>query len=76
MAGINNLKEVYEKKGESFLNGLLNSYVIVNEKLDGTFFGVKKTTSDQLKYFKKSGEITYVDGGFSQIVAGMGDEEA
>lgn len=61
MAGINNLKEVYEKKGESFLNGLLNSYVIVNEKLDGTFFGVKKTTSDQLKYFKKSGEITYVD---------------
>jgi hypothetical protein len=61
MAGINNLKEVYEKKGESFLNGLLNSYVIINEKLDGTFFGVKKTQDDQLKYFKKSGEITYVD---------------
>jgi phosphopantetheine adenylyltransferase len=61
MAGINNLKEVYEKKGESFLNGLLNQYVIINEKVDGAFFGVKKTPNDTFKYFKKSGEITYVD---------------
>ena len=61
MAGINNLKEIYEKKGESFLNGLLNSYVIINEKVDGAFFGVKKTSDDDFKYFKKSGEITYVD---------------
>jgi len=61
MAGINNLKEVYEKRGESFLNGLLNQYVIINEKMDGAFFGVKKTQDDQFKYFKKSGEITYVD---------------
>ncbi len=61
MAGINNLKEVYEKKGESFLNGLLNQYVIINEKVDGAFFGVKKTQDDKFKYFKKSGEITYVD---------------
>ena len=61
MAGINNLKEVYEKRGESFLNGLLNQYVIINEKMDGAFFGVKKTQDDKFKYFKKSGEITYVD---------------
>lgn len=61
MAGINNLKEIYEKKGESFLNGLLNQYVIINEKVDGAFFGLKKTQDDQFKYFKKSGEITYVD---------------
>jgi Cytidylyltransferase-like len=61
MAGINNLKEIYEKRGESFLNGLLNNYVIINEKIDGAFFGVKKTQEDQFKYFKKSGEITYVD---------------
>ena len=61
MAGINNLKEVYEKKGEAFLNGLLNQYVIINEKVDGAFFGVKKTQEDTFKYFKKSGEITYVD---------------
>lgn len=61
MAGINNLKEVYEKRGESFLTGLLNQYVIINEKIDGAFFGLKKTQDDQFKYFKKSGEITYVD---------------
>lgn len=61
MAGINNLREVYEKKGESFLTGLLNNYVIINEKVDGAFFGVKKTHEDTFKYFKKSGEITYVD---------------
>jgi hypothetical protein len=61
MAGINHLREVYEKKGESFLNGLLNNYVIINEKVDGAFFGVKKTEDDKFKYFKKSGEITYVD---------------
>jgi hypothetical protein len=61
MAGINNLREVYEKKGEAFLSGLLNNYVIINEKVDGTFFGVKKTKDDSFKFFKKSGEITYVD---------------
>ncbi len=61
MAGINNLKEIYEKRGESFLNGLLNSYLIINEKVDGAFFGVKKSADDSFKYFKKSGEITYID---------------
>jgi phosphopantetheine adenylyltransferase len=61
MAGINNLKEVYEKKGEAFLSNLLNRYVIINEKVDGTLFGVKKNKDDQFKYFKKSGEISYVD---------------
>jgi hypothetical protein len=61
MAGINHLREVYEKKGEEFLNGLLNNYVIINEKVEGTFFGVKKSKDDSFKYFKKSGEITYVD---------------
>lgn len=61
MAGINNLKEVYEKKGEAFLSNLLNSYVIINEKLDGTLFGIKKNKNDQFKYFKKAGEISYVD---------------
>lgn len=61
MAGINHLKEVYEKKGDDFLSSLLNGYVIINEKIDGTFFGVKKTKNDQFKYFKKSGEISYVD---------------
>lgn len=61
MAGLNHLKEVYDKKGEDFLNNLLNNYVIINERVNGTFFGVKKSKNDQFKYFKKAGEITYVD---------------
>lgn len=62
MAGINHLKEVFDKRGEEFLNNLLNNYVIINEKMDGTFFGVKKDKgSDKFRYFKKSGEISYVD---------------
>ena len=61
MAGINNLREIRDKRGDDFLNGMMNNYVIINEKVDGTFFGVKKTKGDLFKYFKKSGEISYVD---------------
>ena len=61
MAGINTLREILDKKGEDFLNSLLNNYVIINEKIDGTFFGLKKGKNDDFKYFKKSGEISYVD---------------
>lgn len=61
MSGINHLKELQEKKGDAFLNGLLNNYVIISEKVNGAFFGVKKTKDDSFKYFKKGGEITYVD---------------
>lgn len=62
MAGINNLRQVKKKKGEDFLDNLLNNFVIINENINGTFFGVKKDPrTDKFKYFKKSGEITYVD---------------
>lgn len=61
MAGINSLREIYDKKGKDFLDRLLNNYVIINERIDGSFFGVKKSDSDKFKYFKKSGEISYVD---------------
>jgi cytidyltransferase-like protein len=62
MAGIKHLKQIHDKKGEEFLNNLLNNYVIINEHIDGNFFGVKKNQSnDRFKYFKKTGEITYVD---------------
>lgn len=62
MAGINHLKEVFDKKGKDFLQNLLNNYVIINEKMNGTFFGVKKNKgTDKFSYFKKSGQISYVD---------------
>jgi hypothetical protein len=62
MAGINNLRQVKKKKGKDFLDNILNNFVVINENIDGTFFGVKKDPhTDKFKYFKKSGEITYVD---------------
>jgi cytidyltransferase-like protein len=62
MAGINNLRQVHDKKGDDFLDNLLNNFVIINENIDGTFFGVSKDRkTDKFRYFKKSGEITYVD---------------
>lgn len=62
MAGIKHLKEIQEKKGDDFLSNLLNNFVIVNEDIKGNFFGLRKDKStDRFKYFKKSGEITYVD---------------
>lgn len=62
MAGINDLREVKIKKGKDFLDNLLNNFVIINENIDGTFFGIKKDQqTDRFKYFKKSGEITYID---------------
>jgi len=62
MAGINNLRQVHDKRGDEFLNNLLNNFVVINENIEGNFFGVKKDKdSGKFRYFKKSGEITYVD---------------
>ncbi len=61
MPGIKHLKEVHNKKGDDFLGNILNEYVIINENINGSFFGVKKDQDQSLKFFKKSGQITYVD---------------
>lgn len=62
MAGIKHLKQIHDKKGDDFLNNLLNNFVIINENINGTFFGLTKDKkTDRFRYFKKSGEITYVD---------------
>lgn len=62
MAGINNLRDIHDRRGKEFLDNLLNNYVIINNNINGTFFGVKKDkSSNKLRYYKKSGEITYVD---------------
>ena len=54
MAGIRHLKEVHEKMGDEFLNKLLNEYLIVNEKVNGSFLGFKKNREDDtLKFFNK-----------------------
>jgi hypothetical protein len=38
MSGISHLYDIYNKKGKEFIDNLFNSYVTVNEKMDGSAF--------------------------------------
>ena len=64
MAGLNHLKDIYEKKGKEFLEALLNKEVIVNEKMDGAFFGAQRNcgnSEEPFEFFKihKNVRIVY-----------------
>ena len=62
MAGIRHFKEVQDRMGDDFLNKLLNEYLIVNEKVNGSFLGFKKDReTDKFKFFNKRNEIGYID---------------
>jgi hypothetical protein len=64
MAGLNHLKDIYEKKGKEFLEALLNKEVIVNEKMDGAFFGAQRNcgnTEEPFEFFKRNTKLTGVD---------------
>jgi hypothetical protein len=62
MPGLSHLRDVYDKRGKDFLDGLLNKTVIVNEKMDGAFFGAQKDpNTSKFRFFKRNAEITYID---------------
>lgn len=62
MAGLSNLRDVYEKRGKDFIDSLLNKTVIINEKIDGAYFGAKKdSNTNQFNFFKKDSKIGYID---------------
>jgi hypothetical protein len=62
MAGLSHLRDVYEKKGKEFLESLLNKTVIINEKIDGAYFGAKRDgTQNKFNFFKKDSKIGYID---------------
>ena len=62
MPGLSHLRDVYDKRGKDFLEGLLNKTLIVNEKMDGAFFGAQKDpSSGKFRFFKRNTEITYID---------------
>lgn len=62
MAGLSHIKDLAEKKGKEFIENLLNKNVIVNEKMDGAFFGVQKNCeTGKLEFLKKNGKISYID---------------
>lgn len=62
MAGLSHLRDVYERRGKDFLESLLNKTVIINEKIDGAYFGAKRdANTNKLNFFKKDSKIGYVD---------------
>jgi hypothetical protein len=62
MAGLSHLRDVYEKRGKDFLDSLLNKTVIINEKIDGAYFGAKKDAQqNNFNFFKKDSKIGYID---------------
>lgn len=64
MAGINHLYDVYNKKGKQFIDNLFDSFVTVNEKMDGSSFNFERNReTGKFKFFKRNQNepITMVD---------------
>lgn len=64
MSGITHLYELYNKKGKDFIDSLLNSYVTINEKIDGSAFIFERDEeSGKFKFYKRDqrNPITLVD---------------
>jgi len=64
MAGINHLYDVYNKKGKQFIDSLFDSFVTVNEKMDGSSFNFERDReTGKFKFFKRNQNepITLVD---------------
>lgn len=64
MAGISHLYDIYNKKGEDFINSLFNSYVTVNEKMDGSAFVFERDLeTGRFNFYKRDLKypITLVD---------------
>lgn len=54
MSGIQHLYDIYNKKGDDFVDNLFNTFVTVNEKMDGTAFTFEKERgTGRLKFFKR-----------------------
>jgi len=64
MSGITHLYEIYNKKGKDFVDSLLNSYVTVNEKIDGSAFVFERNQkTGEFDFYKRDlrNPITMVD---------------
>lgn len=61
MSGLNSLRGIFQKKGEQYVADLMRSYVVVNEKLEGSYFAAMLDLNNEFKYFKKGAEINYAD---------------
>lgn len=64
MAGISHLYDIYNKKGGDFINNLFNSYVTINEKMDGSAFVFERNIeTGRFNFYKRDQRypITLVD---------------
>lgn len=64
MAGISHLYDLYNKKGKDFIEKLLNSFVTINEKMDGSAFVFDRDLqSGKFNFYKRDqrNPITLVD---------------
>jgi len=64
MAGISHLYDIYNKKGKDFIDNLFNTYVTVNEKMDGSAFVFERDPeTGRFNFYKRDQRypITLVD---------------
>lgn len=64
MSGINHLYDIYNKKGQEFVDQLFNTFVTVNEKMDGSAFTFERDKeTGKFKFFRRDqrNPITFVD---------------
>ena len=64
MAGISHLYDIYNKKGKDFVDNLFNTYVTVNEKMDGSAFIFERDIeTGKFNFYKRDqrNPITLVD---------------
>jgi len=53
-SGIVHLRDLFDKRGEEFILPLLNEYVTINEKLDGSAFCFEKQIDNSFLFFKRN----------------------
>jgi nicotinamide mononucleotide adenylyltransferase len=64
MSGINHLYDIYHKKGDEFVDHLFNTFVTVNEKMDGSAFTFERDKeTGKFKFYRRDqrNPITFVD---------------
>jgi len=64
MSGINHLYDIYNKKGQEFIDQLFNTFVTVNEKMDGSAFTFERDKeTGKFKFYRRDqrNPITLVD---------------
>jgi hypothetical protein len=64
MSGINHLYDIYNKKGQAFVDQLFNTFVTVNEKMDGSAFTFERDKeTGKFKFYRRDqrNPITFVD---------------